>query len=77
MMGRGMDEQLSRASWRGDTLVIVTTHVLPEAMPDGSRTTEVRRLLSLAPPDSLVVQTVRAGVAGGPENVARTVYRRM
>ncbi|MGH7126936.1 MAG: hypothetical protein ACREIV_00095 [Planctomycetaceae bacterium] len=76
LMGRGMQEQVSRTSWRGDTLVITTDHAFPH--PDDGRraTTTLTRRLSLASPASLIVETTIDGEPGGPPTASRTVYTR-
>ena len=82
LMGRGLQEQVSRAVWEGDRLVITTVYdrVNPE---DGrAMTSEVVQTLSLRAARSpsgrasLVIETLRGGVLGGPSSVTRTVYTR-
>lgn len=77
MMGRGIQRQRARTAWDGERLVITTIHEFDH--PETGRPTpvEVRQTLSLAAPDSLVVETFRAGVLGGPPSTVRTVYRKM
>lgn len=67
MMGRGMQDQVSRATWEGNKLVITTDHA-------GGRagTTTVTRVLSLESPTSLLVETKLSGDAA----VSRSVYAR-
>jgi hypothetical protein len=77
MMGRGIQQQTSRTTWRGDSLVITTRHVFPHPQTGAPTNSEVTRVLYLAPPDSLVVLTTIGGVLGGPPSSARTVYRKM
>ena len=76
LMGRGVQEQVSRTAWDGNSLVITTVHAF--AHPEnGQRTTaEVKRTLSLEAPTSLVVETTIDGVLGGPPTTSRTVYTR-
>jgi hypothetical protein len=76
LMGRGTQEQVSRASWRGDTLVITTVHTFPHPATGRPATTEVTRALSLASPTSLVVETTIAGALGGPPTRSRAIYTR-
>lgn len=76
LMGRGAQEQVSRATWRGDTLVITTVHTFPDPATGRPATTEVTRALSLASPTSLVVETTVAGPPGGPATRSRVVYTR-
>lgn len=84
MMGRGEQVQVSTTAWDGDKLVITTVYHVQDA-GDGRRvTSEVKQTLSLQPqqagrtvwPPSLVIETVRSGVLGGPPSTARTVYDR-
>jgi hypothetical protein len=77
MMGRGMQVETSRTAWDGDALVITTTHALPDPATGKPATYEVKRRLSLESPASLVVETTRSGVAGGPPSTVRTVYRKI
>jgi len=82
LMGLGMQEQLSTTRWDGDKLVIITVYDVPEGQSGGRITSEVTHTLSLQPPragraawpPSLVVETVRGGVLGGPSSTTRTVY---
>jgi hypothetical protein len=74
-MGRGLQEQRSRVTWDGATLVVTTTHIDPDPAggPDSLRT-QVTRRLTLESPTSLVMETTRAGVMGGQPSTVRTVY---
>ena len=76
MMGRGVQEQLARATWTDNKLVITTQH--PFTNPDNGQPMrmEVRRVLSLPTADSLVIETTRNGVLGGPSSTSRTVYHK-
>jgi hypothetical protein len=75
MMGRGLQGQTSKAMWSDNKLVIVTTHAFTT---DGkSVTSEVKQTLSLDSPTSLVVETTRAGVPGGPSTTNRSIYRKL
>jgi len=76
MMGRGFQSQVSRARWQGDALVVTTTYTYPAAVEGQPTRSEVVRTLSLESPASLVVETVREAVAGGPPSTTRTVYTR-
>jgi hypothetical protein len=84
LMGRGMQEQVSTAVWEGDKLVITTVYDVPGGEGGGMVLGEVSQTLSLQPPSpgraawppSLVVETVRGGVLGGPPSTTRTVYSR-
>lgn len=80
LMGRGAQQYTSTASWDGARLVITTVYEF--AAPDDGRPMrgEIRRTLWLQPgslpayPPSLIVETVRSGVLGGPPSTTRTVY---
>ena len=76
MMGRGMQEQTSRAAWQGGALVITTTHGFTDPQTGKPATAEVKRTLTLESPASLVVETTRGGVLGGPPSTSRTVYKK-
>ena len=74
-LGRGDQLETSRATWKGQQLVIVTTfHVNDRS--GGQFTAELTRTLSLESPTTLVVEVTRAGVIGGPASTTRTVYRK-
>ncbi|HEY7474966.1 MAG TPA: hypothetical protein VH679_08140 [Vicinamibacterales bacterium] len=77
MMGRGIQGQVSTARWEGDKLVITTIHAFTD--PDSGKpvSAEVKRILSLESPASLVVETTRAGVLTGPPGSTRTIYRKI
>jgi hypothetical protein len=77
MMGRGMQEQRSRAAWTGNSLVITTTHTFPDPDTGKPVPTRVRQALTLESPALLVVETTREGVLGGPDTTARTEYRKI
>jgi arylsulfatase len=74
MMGRGLQKQRGRATWNGTSLVLITTHSFPDPNAGRPVESEVRQTLTLESPTSLVVETVRAGVLGGPSSTSRTVY---
>ena len=82
LMGRGIQEQVSRATWEGDKLVITTVHTDPGA--DGGRgvTSEVRQTLFFqrtrrqAHPPLLVIETTRSAVKNGLSSTTRTEYIR-
>src|SRR6188474_3253997 len=76
MMGRGIQLQTSKTAWDGDKLVITTTHSLVDPASGKPATAVVTQTLSLDSPSSLVVDTTRSGVFGGPTTTARTVYRK-
>ena len=76
-MGRGEQVQTSRAAWDGGRLKITTHHTFTDPTTNKPATTDVVTLLSLESPASLVVETVRPGVSGGPPSSTKTVYRRL
>jgi arylsulfatase len=77
MMGRGIQKQTSKTSWDGSKLVITTIHTMPS--PDTGKPTpvEVKQILSLDSPTSLIVETIRSGVMGGPATSTKSVYRKI
>ena len=82
LMGRGMQVQVSTTAWEDDKLVITTVHTVPDGEDGKPVTCEVTQTLSLQPPrlaawpPSLVVETTRCGVLGGPPSMTRTVHTR-
>ena len=74
MLGRGRQIQTSRTAWKGRALVITTAHLLV----DGGKpaTVEVTQTLTLESPTSLVVETTRAGVFGGPPSTSRATHKK-
>jgi hypothetical protein len=77
MMGRGMQTQMSTTAWDGASLIITTVHTFPDPGTNKQVNAEVKQTLSLESPTSLVVETVRAGVLGGPATTTRTTYRKI
>ena len=77
MMGRGFQQQASRAAWAGDSLVITTIHTFPNPETGQAMTSEVKQTLSLESPTSLIVEAERAGVLGGPASTTKTTYRKL
>lgn len=77
MMGRGVQTQSSKTAWNGDSLVITTTHTFVDPGSGKPATTVVTQVLSLESPTSLVVETTRAPVDGGPPNTTKTVYKKL
>jgi hypothetical protein len=77
MMGRGIQGQASKTTWEGDKLVITTVHAFVD--PDTGKTigAEVKQVLSLESPSSLVVETTRAAAMGGTASTTKTVYRKI
>ena len=80
LMGRGFQEQVSTAAWDGETLVITTVQMISDEETGGTLTSQVEQRLSLRQstslvrPPSLVVETTRGGVMGGPSGTTRTIY---
>ena len=77
MMGRGMQTQRAKSAWDGQALVLTTTHDFKDPATGKAGSIDVVRRLSLESPDSLVVETTRAGALGGPASTTRVVYRRL
>lgn len=77
MMGRGIQVQTSKTAWEGDKLVITTTHSFENPANGQPLKIEVKQTLTLASPTSLIVETTRSGVLGGPSATTRTNYRKL
>jgi len=77
MMGRGIQPQTSKTAWDGDKLVITTTHSFAGPETGQPQTSEVKQTLALESPTSLIIETTRSGVLGGPSSTTRTVYRKL
>jgi hypothetical protein len=77
MMGRGIQMQTSKTRWEGDKLVITTTHSSAGPETGQPLTSEVKQTLALESPTSLIIETTRSGVLGGPSSTTRTVYRKL
>ena len=77
MMGRGIQVQTSKTAWEDDKLIITTMHDFENPANGQRMTSEVKQTLSLASPTSLMVETTRSGVLGGPPATTRTVYRKL
>ncbi len=78
MMGHGIQVQTSRAIWEGQKLAITTTSQIPNPAGSGAPlATEIKQVLSLESPTSLVVEATRAGLMGGNASTTRTVYRKL
>jgi len=77
MMGRGIQGQISKTAWEGDRLAITTVHTFPD--PAGGKPTmvDVKQVLSLESPTSLIVETTRTTPLGGSAKTTRTVYRKI
>ena len=76
MMGRGVQAQTSKTAWDGERLVITTLHTFADPASGKPQNTEVKQTLSLESPAVLIVDTLRAGVMGGPATVTKTTYRK-
>jgi len=74
MAGHVSQTRVSRATWDGQALTIVTSY--PGIDPGTGKpfTTVVTHRVSLAAPGQLVIEAVRGGVLGGRETTTRTVY---
>jgi hypothetical protein len=77
MMGRGIQTQTSKTAWEGDKLVITTAHSFENPANGQPMKIEVKQTLSLESPTSLIVETTRSGVLGGPPSTTRTSYRKL
>jgi hypothetical protein len=77
MMGRGIQAQTSKTAWEGDKLVITTTYSFGSTETGQPLTSEVKQTLALESPTSLIIETTRSGVLGGPSSTTRTVYRKL
>lgn len=75
-LGRGPQLQVSRSAWQAERLVITTTHAFVNPQDGRTLTSETRQTLSLAAPDTLLVETFRSGVLGGQPSTTKTTYRR-
>jgi len=76
MMGRGVEVEVSRTAWDGQTLAITTVYTFADPASGKPVTTEVKRRLTLESPTSLVVEVTREGVLGGRASTTRTLYRK-
>jgi len=75
-LGRGPQLQVSRTAWQGERLEITTTHAFVNPRNGQALTSETRQTLSLEAPDTLVIETFRAGVLGGKPSTTRTTYKK-
>ena len=76
-MGRGEQVQTSRAAWDGTRLKITTVYRFTDPSTNKPMTEDVVTVLSLESPASLIVETTRAGVLGGPASSTRTAYKKI
>jgi hypothetical protein len=75
-MGRGPQQQISKASWRGSSLAIVTTHQFMNPADGRAMTSEMTQVLSLESPGTLVIETTRQGAPGSAPSTTRTTYQK-
>jgi len=75
-LGRGPQLQVTSATWDGAKLVLKTLHSLTDPMTNKPMTMEVKQILSLESPTTLVVEAVRAGVLGGKPTSTSTTYQK-
>jgi hypothetical protein len=76
MMGRGIQTQVSRTRWDGDTLVIITRHAFVDPGSGKTMTMDVTQTLSLESPAVLLVEATRAGVLGGEPTSTKARYKK-
>lgn len=76
MAGHETQTRTSRASWDGQTLVIVTSY--PAIDPDSGKpfTTLVTQRLTLESPTQLLIEAVRSGALGGRETRSQTLFQK-
>jgi hypothetical protein len=74
MIGHANSVQRARLSWQGNSLVIATMHAGPKGADGRPTSFEVRQALSLDATGTLIVETTRNGVLGGPTTTTRTLY---
>jgi hypothetical protein len=75
-MGRGPQQQVSKAAWQGASLVITTTHRFVNPSDGAALTSETRQVLTRESPTALVIETTRSGVLGGKSSTTKTTYNR-
>ena len=75
-VGRGAQEMAVRTSRQDDSLVITTSYHV--SLPDDGRpaTVEMKQVLSLEAPGSLVVTTTLTGLKGGTSSTSTTRYKK-
>ena len=74
MMGRGMQEQVSKATWDAGKLVITTVHDIADPRGGADLKSETKHVLSLESPTVLLVETTRSAVMGGQPSTTQTRY---
>ena len=77
MMGRGIQAQTSKTAWEGDKLVVTTTHSFGAPETGQPLASEVKQTLALESQTSLIIETTRSGVMGGPSSTTRTAYKKL
>ena len=77
MMGRGRQEQPSRARWEGDALVLTSSYTFAHPTTGEPVEGTVTRTLSLASSTAMIVEVTRSGVLGGPASTTHTTYRKL
>ena len=77
MMGRGIEERVSKTAWDGNKLVITTLFAFPDPVTGRSTTTDMKQVLSLETPTTLLVETTRSAYSGGPATITKTTYTKM
>jgi hypothetical protein len=77
MMGRGIEERVSKTAWDGSKLVITTQFAFPDPVTGQSSTTEMKQVLLLETPTTLLVETTRSAFGGGAPTITKTTYTKM
>jgi hypothetical protein len=75
-LGRGPQEQISKATIEGSSLVITTTHNFTNPLTGQASTSETRQVLTAESPTSLVIETTRSAVMGGKSSTTKTTYNK-
>ena len=76
MIGHATQARVSRAKWDGAALQITTTYSAIDPGTGKPFSTDVTQRLTLQAPDTLVIESTRAGALGGKPTTARTVYKK-
>lgn len=76
-MGRGPQELVSKAAWRGATLVITTTFRFTDPQTGKPATSDVTHALALDSSGALVIATTRSGAAGAAPTTSSTTYHKV
>jgi hypothetical protein len=75
-LGRGPQEQTSRAAWDSGKLVIRTQHAFKPSRDSGVVTSETVHVLTLESPALLVIETTHGAVMGGQASVSKSIYKK-